>query len=85
LKLFASIFNLRHAPNMASEKPRRKFLVSEDGSDAERLWRLMEWAELINKDLGAFIGALDRFYMEKQSAGKPPTMDFLSAANSNKE
>lgn len=45
----------------------------------------MEWAELIHKDMGALIGALDRFYMEKQAAGKPPSMDFLSAANSNKE
>lgn len=70
---------------MANEKPSRKFLVSDEGSDAERLWRLMEWAELIHKDVGAFIGALDRFYMEKQSAGKPPSMDFLSAANTNKE
>jgi hypothetical protein len=70
---------------MANEKPPKKFLVSDEGSDAERLWRLMEWAELIHKDIGAFIGALDRFYMEKQSAGKLPTMDFLSAANTNTE
>lgn len=56
-----------------------------EGPDAERLWRLMEWAELIHKDIGEFIGALDRFYMEKQAEGKPPTRDFLSAANSNKE
>lgn len=40
----------------------------------------MEWAELIHKDMAAFIGALDRFYMEKQNAGKPPSMDFLAVA-----
>ena len=45
----------------------------------------MDWAELIHKDLGAFIGALDRFYMEKQAAEQPPPKDFLSAANSNKD
>lgn len=46
----------------------------------------MDWAELIHKDLGAFIGALDRFYMEKRAAQQPPTMDFLSsAANTNKD
>jgi hypothetical protein len=47
------------------EKKTKKFLISDEGTDAERLWRLMEWAELIHKDMAAFIGALDRFYMEK--------------------
>lgn len=75
---------LRHVPSMANEKTPKNFIISDEGTDAERLLRLMEWAELIHKDLGAFIGALDRFYMEKQSAGKPPSMDFLSVANSNK-
>ena len=65
---------------MASEKPQRKFLITDEGTDTERLWRLMEWAELIHKDMAAFIGALDRFYMEKQNAGKPPSMDFLAVA-----
>lgn len=40
----------------------------------------MEWAELIHKDMAVFIGALDRFYMEKHNAGKPPSMDFLAVA-----
>ena len=45
--------------------------------DLEKIQRLMEWAELIHKDLGDFIGALDRFYLEKNSIGKSPGKDFL--------
>ncbi len=48
-------------------------------ADIEKIQRLMEWAELIHKDLGEFIGALDRFAMEKKTAGKPPMQDFLTA------
>ena len=72
---------------MANEKPHKKPIKTnqEIEPDHERIWLLMDWAELIHKDLGAFIGALDRFYMEKQAAEQPPTKDFLSAANSNKD
>ena len=48
-------------------------------ADIEKIQRLMEWAELIHKDLGEFIGALDRFTMEKKTAGKPAMQDFLTA------
>jgi hypothetical protein len=70
---------------MANGKSQRKFLTNEEGSQAERLWRLMEWAEIIHKDMADFIGALDRLYMDMQSKGKPASKDFLTAVNNNKE
>ena len=72
---------------MANDKSHKKLLKARQDiePDHERIWLLMDWAELIHKDLGAFIGALDRFYMEKQAAEQPPTRDFMYAANSNKD
>lgn len=70
---------------MASDKRNRKVLTTDEATDAEKLLRLMEWAELIHKDMGDFIGAMDRLYTEMQTKGKPPAMDFLTAVNSNKE
>jgi hypothetical protein len=72
---------------MANDKSYKKLTKPNQDieSDHERIWLLMDWAELIHKDLGAFIGALDRFYLEKQAAEQPPTKDFLFAANSNKD
>lgn len=46
-------------------------------ADIERLMRLAEWGELIHKDLGEFLGSLDRLLLEKTNEGKPPTRDFL--------
>jgi hypothetical protein len=72
---------------MPNDKSYKKLVEANQDiePDHERIWLLMDWAELIHKDLGAFIGALDRFYMEKQAAEQPQTKDFLCAANSNKD
>lgn len=70
---------------MANGKSQGEFLTDEEGSNAERLWRLMEWAEIIHKDMADFIGAMDRLYMDMQANGKPASKDFLTAVNSNKE
>lgn len=71
---------------MANEKSNKKLVATNlGGPDTDRLGHLVEWAEIIHKDLAAFIEALDRFYMEKNSAGKPASKDFLTAVNSNKE
>lgn len=70
---------------MTNGKSQRKFLTDEEGSHAERLWRLMEWGEIIHKDMADFIGAMDRLYMDMQSKGKPASKDFLTAVNNNKE
>ncbi len=57
----------------------RKSLEDLKNADLEKIQRLLEWAELIHKDLGDFIGSLDRLYMEKKTAGRPPMQDFLTA------
>lgn len=70
---------------MANDKSNKKLGLANQGTYADRLFHMIGWAELIHKDVGDFIGALDRLYMEMQAAGKPASKDFLTAVNSNKE
>jgi hypothetical protein len=48
-------------------------------TDIERLKILLEWGAMVHKDLGDFVGAMDRFLLEKANEGNPPTRDFLTA------
>ena len=45
--------------------------------EVERLRLLLEKADQIYSDLGDLIAALDIIYLDKKSAGLPPSEDFL--------
>ncbi len=68
-----------HGNAMQENHALQKSVEDLKDADLEKIQRLLEWAELIHKDLGDFIGSLDRLYMEKKTAGRPPMQDFLTA------
>ncbi len=48
---------------MERSQSHENVVKDREDPDLEKIQRLLEWAELIHKDMGDFIGALDRLYM----------------------
>jgi len=72
------LFRLDHGNAMQGSHALKNALDDLENADLERIERLLEWAKLIHKDIGDFIGFLDRFYIEKKAAEKPSMKDFLT-------
>ncbi len=68
-----------HALDMETKKSSVNTNKDFSETDIERLKTLLEWGAMVHKDLGDFVGAMDRFLLEKASEGKPPARDFLTA------
>jgi hypothetical protein len=65
-----------------NEAKKYKELEKSNDPELDQIHLLLEKAEGIHKDLGNFITALDKLYLEKKTAGQPPAHDFLKGDNS---